>query len=83
MFTGDNEAIANKIGNDLGILNVKANMLPQDKYIEIEKIIASYKGTKYKVSFVGDGINDSPVLAVSDIGISMGKLRSKFCNRSI
>ena len=72
MFTGDDELIADKIGKELEIDQVKANMLPTDKYAELEKVINKYKGTNNKVAFVGDGINDSPVLALADIGISMG-----------
>lgn len=72
MFTGDNYDIALKVGKEIGINEVKAEMLPQDKYSELEKMIENNKIKNTKIAFVGDGINDSPVLALSDIGISMG-----------
>ncbi len=71
MFTGDNLEVAKDISSKLGIKDYKYNMLPNDKYNELTKIIKKKKNNKL-VAFVGDGINDSPVIALSDIGFSMG-----------
>lgn len=76
MFTGDNKQIAEKTGKEIGIQNIKSEMLPQDKYNAFEEII-NKKDEKSKVAFVGDGINDSPVLARADVGISMGGVGSE------
>ena len=75
MLTGDNRAIAEEVAKTLGIDEVRAELLPQDKVEAFENIIASAKG-KGKVAFVGDGINDAPVLARADIGIAMGEVGS-------
>lgn len=72
MFTGDKKEIANEIGKKVAIDNIKAEMLPTDKYNYYEKI------SKDNITiFVGDGINDAPVLKRADIGISMGNLGSE------
>lgn len=71
MFTGDNFEVAKDISSKLGIKDYKYNMLPNDKYNELTKILKKKNNNKL-VAFVGDGINDSPVIALSDIGFSMG-----------
>lgn len=68
MFTGDNKNAALSVGKKLVLDEIRYEMLPTDKYIKLEEKI--HEG--YKVAFVGDGINDAPVLALADIGISMG-----------
>ena len=75
MFTGDNKEKALEIAKKVGIKNIFYEMLPSDKYQKLEELINTKK-EKELVSFVGDGINDAPVLALSDIGISMGSLGS-------
>ena len=76
MFTGDKKEIAEKIAKEVGIKAVKSEMLPQDKYNELDTIIAKREENQ-KIAFVGDGINDSPVLARADVGISMGGVGSE------
>ena len=76
IFTGDNKRIAARVADELEIKNVQSEMLPTDKYQFLEKILKKYKNSTNKVAFVGDGINDSPVLALADIGISMGGVGS-------
>lgn len=71
MLTGDNEAIAADVAAGLGLSGYKASLLPQDKVAEVEKLLAD-KDRKDALCFVGDGINDAPVLMRSDIGIAMG-----------
>lgn len=73
IFTGDSKEKALEIGETLNIKNISYEMLPNDKYIRLEEILKNKKQNTI-VSFVGDGINDAPVIALSDIGISMGSL---------
>ena len=75
MLTGDNENIANKIASELKIDKVYSKLLPNEKVDKLEEIFKN-KLDKEKVVFVGDGINDAPVLARADIGIAMGALGS-------
>lgn len=69
LLTGDKENVAKKVAEEIKFNNVYGELLPQDKVEIVEKL---KQGTKKKVAFVGDGINDSPVLACADVGISMG-----------
>ena len=75
MLTGDNQAIASGIAQHLGIDSYEAELLPEEKVNALEKLISS-GGKHGKVAFVGDGINDAPVIARADVGIAMGGLGS-------
>lgn len=75
MLTGDNKSIGSKVAKDLGLDKVYAELLPADKVEKLEELF-SQKSKKGKLAFVGDGINDAPVLARADIGIAMGGLGS-------
>lgn len=75
MLTGDRKKTADSIAGELGITEVYAELLPGDKVEQVEKLLAS-KSEKGKLVFVGDGINDAPVLARADIGVAMGGLGS-------
>lgn len=75
MLTGDNKSIGSKVAKELGLDKVYTELLPADKVEKLEELF-SQKSKKGKLAFVGDGINDAPVLARADIGIAMGGLGS-------
>ena len=75
MLTGDRKEVAAAVAEQLGIDEYRAHLLPQDKVSEVEKLLAEATG-KGKLAFVGDGINDAPVLTRADIGIAMGAMGS-------
>lgn len=75
MLTGDAKNVAEAVAEELGVDVVKSELLPADKVAEVERLLAS-KGEKERLAFVGDGINDAPVLSRADIGIAMGALGS-------
>lgn len=75
MLTGDSKRVADQVAADLGIQEVYSELLPADKVSKVEELL-SKKTEKEKLAFVGDGINDAPVLSRADIGIAMGALGS-------
>jgi len=76
MLTGDREAVAAAVAGALGIDEYRAELLPQDKVDAVERLLADMGGTRGKLVFVGDGINDAPVLTRADVGIAMGAMGS-------
>ena len=76
MLTGDAKRVADKVAADLGIDEVYSELLPGDKVTMVEKLLSQKAGEKEKLAFVGDGINDAPVLSRADIGIAMGAMGS-------
>lgn len=75
MLTGDSNKVADAVAKELGADEVYSELLPADKVSQVERLLAD-KGEKEKLAFVGDGINDAPVLSRADIGIAMGALGS-------
>ncbi|MBP3273909.1 MAG: HAD-IC family P-type ATPase, partial [Butyrivibrio sp.] len=75
MLTGDNEEIARHVSDQVGINDIKAELLPADKVSAVEKMLGEEDNNK-RLAFVGDGINDAPVLMRADVGIAMGSLGS-------
>ena len=73
MLSGDKNSITQKVAAQLGIEKAKGGLLPEDKLNEVERI---KQDKQKKVAFIGDGINDAPVLAASDVGIAMGAMGS-------
>lgn len=76
MLTGDAKEVAQRVASDLNIDVVYSELLPSDKVAKVEELIAQKKSDNEKVTFVGDGINDAPVLTRADIGIAMGAMGS-------
>ena len=76
MLTGDAKKVADQVAETLGIDQVYSQLLPADKVDKVEKLLQEKHGAKAKLAFVGDGINDAPVLRRADIGIAMGAMGS-------
>ncbi len=76
MLTGDRKAVGEAVGKELRIDRVFSGLLPQDKVSKVETLLSELSGTKGKLAFIGDGINDAPVLTRADIGIAMGSMGS-------
>ncbi|MBQ7718546.1 MAG: cadmium-translocating P-type ATPase [Clostridia bacterium] len=75
MLSGDRQSVADAVGRTLGIDEVYAHLMPADK-VELVEEMLDQKGAKDKIAFVGDGVNDAPVLSIADIGIAMGTMGS-------
>ncbi len=76
MLTGDKKVVAESVAKELGIKTVYSELLPQDKVAKVEDLLEAEKSSNGKLAFVGDGINDAPVLSRADVGIAMGAMGS-------
>ena len=76
MLTGDRKEVAEAVARELGVDEVRAQLMPQDKVDAVESLLEANAGTNHNVAFVGDGINDAPVLMRADVGIAMGGMGS-------
>ncbi|MBQ6517670.1 MAG: cadmium-translocating P-type ATPase [Anaerolineaceae bacterium] len=76
MLTGDMQAVAERVAEDLGIDRVYSGLLPQDKVAQVETLLDEKRSEKEVLAYVGDGINDAPVLSRADVGIAMGAMGS-------
>lgn len=76
MLTGDSQAVADQVAKTLGLDHYRAELLPEDKVDALEEFLHQAQQTQSKVAFVGDGINDAPVIARADVGMAMGGLGS-------
>ena len=76
MLTGDMRAVAERVAEDLGIDKVYSELLPQDKVAQVETLLSEKRSDKEVLAYVGDGINDAPVLSRADVGIAMGAMGS-------
>jgi Cd2+/Zn2+-exporting ATPase len=76
MLTGDSQVVADRIATQLGLDQYRAELLPEDKVDALEEFLHRARSTRSKVAFVGDGINDAPVIARADVGMAMGGLGS-------
>ena len=76
MLTGDSQAVADRIAQQLGLDQYRAELLPEDKVEALEELLHQAQADNRKVAFVGDGINDAPVIARADVGLAMGGLGS-------
>ena len=76
LLTGDRKKAADAVAAELGMDEVRSQLMPQDKVNAIETLLAEHEGTRGKIAFVGDGINDAPVLMRADVGIAMGGMGS-------